>query len=55
MLLRPGGSSENAAVLSLPDGLELGDYPAVDISVEQLDGNPAHSGVSVARGPLQRP
>jgi hypothetical protein len=41
-------------VLPLPDGLDLGAYPLVDISVEPLDGNPAHSGLSVARGSLQR-
>jgi hypothetical protein len=41
-------------VLPLPDGLDLGAYPVVDVSVEPLDGNPAHSGLSVARGQLQR-
>jgi hypothetical protein len=39
-------------VLPLPAGLDLGDYPLVDVSVEPLDGNPAHSGLSVARGTL---
>jgi anti-sigma-K factor RskA len=36
----------------LPPGLDLGEYPVVDVSVEPLDGDPAHSGVSVARGLL---
>jgi hypothetical protein len=36
----------------LPEGLDLGEYPVVDVSVEPLDGDPAHSGVSVARGEL---
>jgi hypothetical protein len=36
----------------LPAGLDLGEYPVVDVSVEPLDGDPAHSGVSVARGLL---
>ncbi|PRY44419.1 anti-sigma-K factor rskA [Geodermatophilus tzadiensis] len=36
----------------LPPDLDLGEYPVVDVSVEQLDGDPAHSGVSVARGQL---
>ncbi len=36
----------------LPEGLDLGEYPVVDVSVEPLDGDPAHSGVSVARGLL---
>jgi hypothetical protein len=39
-------------VLPLPDGLDLGEYPVVDVSVEPLDGDPTHSGVSVARGSL---
>jgi hypothetical protein len=39
-------------VLPLPDDLDLGDYPLVDVSVEPMDGDPAHSGVSVARGTL---
>jgi hypothetical protein len=38
--------------LELPAGLDLGKYPLVDVSVEPLDGNPTHSGVSVARGEL---
>lgn len=37
----------------LPDGLELGRFPLVDVSVEPLDGNPEHSGVSVCRGELE--
>ncbi|HEX2074068.1 MAG TPA: anti-sigma factor [Geodermatophilus sp.] len=38
--------------LELPPGLDLGAYPVVDVSVEPLDGDPTHSGVSVARGVL---
>ncbi|MEX5720966.1 anti-sigma factor domain-containing protein, partial [Geodermatophilus maliterrae] len=36
----------------LPAGVDIGEYPVVDVSVEQLDGDPTHSGVSVARGQL---
>jgi hypothetical protein len=36
----------------LPADVDLGEYPVVDVSVELLDGDPAHSGVSVARGLL---
>jgi hypothetical protein len=39
--------------LPLPDGLDLAAYPVVDVSVEPLDGQPTHSGDSVARGKLQ--
>jgi anti-sigma-K factor RskA len=38
--------------LTVPDGVRLGDYPAVDVSLEPDDGDPAHSGDSVLRGPL---
>jgi hypothetical protein len=38
---------------TLPAGVNLEDYPLVDISVEPLDGNPAHSGKSVLRGTLR--
>ncbi|MCZ2831026.1 anti-sigma factor [Modestobacter sp. VKM Ac-2986] len=59
-LLRPDVSGlvplgvvhQGANSVPLPDGLDLGDYPVVDVSVEPLDGDPAHSGVSVARGSL---
>jgi hypothetical protein len=37
----------------LPEGLDVGEFPIVDVSVEPLDGDPTHSGVSVARGQLE--
>jgi len=39
--------------VELPDDLDLGEFPLVDVSVEPLDGDPTHSGVSVARGELE--
>jgi hypothetical protein len=36
----------------LPDGLDLADYPVVDVSEEHFDGDPGHSGDSVVRGDL---
>ena len=45
-----GGSD---TTLELPPGLDLGEYPVVDVSVEPLDGDPSHSGVSVVRGVLE--
>ncbi|MGR7024788.1 anti-sigma factor [Geodermatophilus sp. URMC 62] len=36
----------------LPPEVDIGEYPVVDVSVEQLDGDPTHSGDSVARGQL---
>ena len=40
------------ATFALPPGLTLADYPVVDVSVEPMDGNPAHSGKSVLRGTI---
>jgi anti-sigma-K factor RskA len=59
-LLRPdvtglvplGVVHQGANVVPLPAGLDLAAYPVVDVSVEPLDGDPAHSGVSVVRGQL---
>jgi len=36
----------------LPEGLDLDTYSVVDVSEEAFDGDPAHSGQSVVRGPL---
>ena len=36
----------------LPEGLDLAEYPVVDVSEEQFDGDPGHSGESVVRGDL---
>lgn len=37
---------------ALPAGLDLGQFPVVDVSAEPLDGDPAHSGNSLLRGSL---
>jgi hypothetical protein len=47
-VVRPGSQT-----VELPAGLDLGEFPLVDVSVEPLDGDPAHSGISVARGELE--
>ncbi|VXB27049.1 Putative transmembrane anti-sigma factor [Arthrobacter sp. 9AX] len=36
----------------VPAGLDLSSYPIVDVSDEPLDGNPAHSSISIVRGTL---
>lgn len=38
---------------AVPEGVDLADYPVVDISAETIDGDPAHSGDSVLRGTLR--
>lgn len=37
---------------ALPDDLDVGEFPVVDVSSEPLDGDPAHSGDSIVRGTL---
>ena len=37
---------------SIPAGVDLAEYPVVDVSAEPADGNPAHSGDSIVRGTL---
>jgi hypothetical protein len=44
------GNQEGSFVL--PSGLDLTQYPIVDISQEPYDGDPAHSAESIARGVL---
>lgn len=37
---------------ALPAGLDLGEYPILDVSLEPFDGDPTHSGDSVLRAQL---
>ena len=37
---------------SIPAGVDLAEFPVVDVSAEAADGNPAHSGDSIVRGTL---
>jgi anti-sigma-K factor RskA len=46
--VRPGTTT----TLPVPDGIDLADWPTVEISVEPVDGDPGHSGVSLVRGAL---
>lgn len=43
---------EGSGTFAVPDHLDLNRYRTVDISDEPDDGNPLHSGVSIARGEL---
>lgn len=48
------GALEGADGFVVPDGLDLADFPLVDVSIEPIDGDPAHSARSVLRGELER-
>ncbi|MET1036223.1 MAG: anti-sigma factor [Arthrobacter sp.] len=52
-LLSLGTMSGSEASFVLPAGLDLDKYAVVDVSSEPFDGDPAHSGDSIARGELQ--
>jgi len=43
----------STGTFALPPGLDLGEFPVVDISEEHFDGDPAHSGDSIVRGILE--
>jgi Anti-sigma-K factor rskA len=47
-----GVAQPGTITFDIPNGLDLRQYPVVDVSREPLDGNPAHSADSVARGTL---
>ena len=44
--------TSESGTFALPAGLDLSEYPIVDVSDEPVDGNPAHSSVSIVRGTL---
>jgi hypothetical protein len=46
--LRPGGP----ATFLLPAGLDPGQFPVVDVSLEHFDGDASHSATSIVRGQL---
>ncbi|CAM5418559.1 hypothetical protein GCM10010329_79350 [Streptomyces spiroverticillatus] len=45
---------DGTATLPAPEGIDLAAYPLVDISAQDDNGDPAHSGRSVLRGDLWR-
>ncbi len=50
--VRTGDPGRVTAELAVPRGLDVDAYDVVDLSAEPLDGDPTHSGVSLARGTL---
>ena len=51
-LVSLGVMNTTSGTFQVPAGLDLSQYPVVDVSDEPMDGNPAHSSVSIARGTL---
>lgn len=48
------GALEGDGRFAVPEGLAIDDFPLVDVSIEPIDGNPAHSSKSVLRGELEK-
>jgi len=51
-LVSLGVMNAESGTFQVPAGLQLSEYPIVDVSDEPVDGNPAHSSVSIVRGTL---
>ncbi len=51
-LVSLGILTSDSGTFPVPAGLDLAAYPIVDVSDEAVDGNPAHSSVSIVRGTL---
>jgi hypothetical protein len=51
-LVSLGVMNTESGTFQVPAGLQLADYPIVDVSDEPVDGNPGHSSVSIVRGTL---
>ena len=51
-LVSLGVMTSESGSFAVPAGLDLAEFPIVDVSDEPVDGNPAHSSVSIVRGTL---
>ncbi|WP_422116456.1 anti-sigma factor domain-containing protein [Brachybacterium sp. UNK5269] len=51
-LISLGTVSAETTTLPVPAGVDLEQFPIVDVSQEHFDGDPSHSGVTVAAGPM---
>jgi hypothetical protein len=48
-----GVAQPGTLAFEIPNGLDLAQYPVVDVSIEPLDGDPGHSSDSLLRGTLR--
>ncbi|MEX5271671.1 anti-sigma factor [Kocuria sabuli] len=48
-----GVMAGDEAEFVLPENLDVGEFPVVDVSDEPVDGDPTHSGDSIVRGVLE--
>ncbi len=52
-LISLGAVTHDSTTLQVPAGIDLSEYPVVDVSHEHFDGDPGHSGVTLAAGPME--
>ena len=52
-LISLGAATAGSTTLTVPAGIDLSQYPVVDVSHEHFDGDPSHSGTTLAAGPMQ--
>lgn len=52
-LISLGAVTETTTTLQVPVGVDLSEYPVVDVSHEHFDGDPSHSGVTLAAGLME--
>lgn len=48
------GRIDGDGTFTVPDGVDIDEFSVVDVSIEEDDGDPSHSGASVLRGPLEQ-
>nr|WP_255545973.1 MULTISPECIES: anti-sigma factor [unclassified Nesterenkonia] len=54
-LISLGSATAGATTFTVPAGIDLSQYPVVDVSHEHFDGDPSHSGTTLGAGPMEEP
>lgn len=52
-LISLGAATAGSTTFTVPAGIDLSQYPVVDVSHEHFDGDPSHSGTTLAAGPME--
>lgn len=52
-LISLGAATADSTTFTVPAGIDLSQYPVVDVSHEHFDGDPGHSGTTLAAGPME--
>lgn len=52
-LISLGAVTEGSSTVQVPAGIDLNDFPVVDVSHEHFDGDPGHGGITLAAGAME--